>query len=305
MKEKFLVSILINNYNYGHFVSEAIDSALSQTYPHLEIIVVDDGSTDDSHEIIKSYHDKIIPIFKENGGQASAFNVGFSQSKGDIICFLDADDVFLPEKVEQIVGCFEEHQEIGWCFHPLTYVTQDLSKYGETVKHTGVSGVYDVRPHIKRGKLRNYIPFKGTVTSGLCFSRNLLKTILPMPEEIKITSDDYLKYAAFGLSPGFILLNDLALQRIHANNAYTMRKDRQNLRSKIEILTAYHLRKNIPSIANFSHNIFAMGLSKYQKSNLNSKDEHQSLIDQYFVGLFFLKKIEIYLRSLYYRIKFR
>jgi glycosyltransferase involved in cell wall biosynthesis len=67
-----LVSILINNYNYGRFLTEAIDSALNQTYSNIEVIVVDDGSTDNSQEIIKSYQDKIIPILKPNGGQASA-----------------------------------------------------------------------------------------------------------------------------------------------------------------------------------------------------------------------------------------
>ncbi|EAW38325.1 glycosyltransferase family 2 protein [Lyngbya sp. PCC 8106] len=297
-----LVSILINNYNYGHFVSDAIDSALSQTYSDVEIILVDDGSTDNSCEIITSYQNKITTIFKENGGQASAFNVGFAKSQGDIICFLDADDVFLPEKVTQIVNCFEHHQEIGWCFHPLRYATEDLLAYSETTIHTGKSGVYDVRPYIQRGKLRDYIPFQGTVTSGLCFTRKLLQQILPMPEEIRITSDDYLKYSAFGISPGFILLQDLALQRIHGNNAYTMRKDKQELRAKIEMLTAYHLRENIPYISKFSHNIFAMGLSKYQPLKLDN-ESHEILIKNYFLSLSFYEKLEINLRSLYHRMK--
>lgn len=61
-----LVSIIINNYNYGRFLREAIDSALNQTYPHVEVIVVDDGSTDGSQEIITSYGDRVIPVLKEN-----------------------------------------------------------------------------------------------------------------------------------------------------------------------------------------------------------------------------------------------
>ncbi|MEW5858968.1 MAG: glycosyltransferase, partial [Cyanobacteriota bacterium] len=62
MKEKPFVSVIINNYNYGRFISEAIDSVLNQTYPHIEVIVVDDGSTDNSREVIASYQDKIIPV---------------------------------------------------------------------------------------------------------------------------------------------------------------------------------------------------------------------------------------------------
>ena len=76
-----LVSILINNYNYGYFLGAAIESALSQTYQNIEIIVVDDGSTDNSREIIAHYGNHIIPILKENGGQASAFNAGFAASR--------------------------------------------------------------------------------------------------------------------------------------------------------------------------------------------------------------------------------
>src|SRR5919199_656326 len=102
-KNQPLVSVLITNYNYEHYLKQAIDSALNQTYPHMEIIVVDDGSTDNSKQVIASYKDKIISVFKENGGQASAMNAGFAISQGEIICSLDADDVWLPTKVEQVV----------------------------------------------------------------------------------------------------------------------------------------------------------------------------------------------------------
>src|SRR5207248_11792671 len=84
-----LVSILINNYNYGRFLRDAIDSALRQTYTNTEVIVVDDGSTDDSRQIIAGYGSRIVPVLKENGVQASAFNAGFAASKGQWICFLD------------------------------------------------------------------------------------------------------------------------------------------------------------------------------------------------------------------------
>lgn len=87
-----LVSIIVNNYNYERYLSEAIDSAIAQTYTHTEVIVVDDGSTDKSREIIANYGDRITPVLKENGGQASAFNTGLATSKGEIIIYLDSDD---------------------------------------------------------------------------------------------------------------------------------------------------------------------------------------------------------------------
>src|SRR5918994_1808682 len=101
-----MASIIIDNYNYGRFLEEAIDSALDQTYSDTEVIVVDDGSTDDSREIIDGYGDRIIPVFKENGGQASAFNVGFELSRGEVVFFLDADDRFFPTTVEETMGVF-------------------------------------------------------------------------------------------------------------------------------------------------------------------------------------------------------
>ena len=103
-----LASIVINNYNYAAFLPAAIDSALAQTYAPLEIVVVDDGSSDQSRRIMAGYGDKIVPVLKSNGGQASTFNAGVAQSRGEIICLLDSDDCFAPDKVARIVAAFEK-----------------------------------------------------------------------------------------------------------------------------------------------------------------------------------------------------
>jgi glycosyltransferase involved in cell wall biosynthesis len=87
-----MASVIISSFNYGTFLREAIESALNQTYTHTQVIVVDDGSTDDSPEIIASYGQQITSILKPNGGQASVLNAGFAVSSGDIIVFLDSDD---------------------------------------------------------------------------------------------------------------------------------------------------------------------------------------------------------------------
>src|SRR5258708_31462520 len=86
-----LVSIVINNYNYARFLSKAIDSALAQTYRNVEVIVVDDGSTHNSVQIIRAYGDRVVPVLKENGDHGSAFNAGFARSQGDPVWFLHAD----------------------------------------------------------------------------------------------------------------------------------------------------------------------------------------------------------------------
>src|SRR5260370_20141390 len=103
-----LASVIVNNYNYERFLREAIDSALNQTYRNTEVIVVDDGSTDGSLEIIASYGQRIIPLVKANGCQNSALNAGFSLSRGDVILFLDSDDVLVPSAVVAAVDAFCE-----------------------------------------------------------------------------------------------------------------------------------------------------------------------------------------------------
>ncbi len=105
-------TIIISNYNYGRFLVAAIESALNQTYADTEVVVVDDGSTDDSRQIIAGYGNRIRPVLKANGGQASAFNAGFAASTGDVICMLDSDDLFYPSKVERIARTFESYPEI-------------------------------------------------------------------------------------------------------------------------------------------------------------------------------------------------
>src|SRR5438094_3455630 len=96
-----LASVIINNYNYGRFLPEAIDSALNQTYRNTEVIVVDDGSTDNSRQIIARYNDSIEAILKPNGGQISALNAVVHASRGSVIISLDAADTLFPEGVER------------------------------------------------------------------------------------------------------------------------------------------------------------------------------------------------------------
>ncbi len=108
-----LVSAIIPNYNYSQYLREAIESVLGQTYSKLEIIVVDDGSEDNSRQIIKSYADKIKPIFQQNQGVAAARNRGVAESNGEYIAFLDADDAWLPEKIEKQVELLISNPELG------------------------------------------------------------------------------------------------------------------------------------------------------------------------------------------------
>src|SRR5438045_4325502 len=97
--QKGLVSVVIPNYNYARYVGDAVDSVLGQTYADLEVIVVDDGSTDASRDVLLSYGDSVKTISQQNQGVSAARNNGVAASRGEFVAFLDADDLWLPEKV--------------------------------------------------------------------------------------------------------------------------------------------------------------------------------------------------------------
>ena len=109
------VTVLIDTYNYGHFLGRAIESVMGQTYPSssIEILVVDDGSTDNSAEVVQRYGERVRYIRKARGGQASAINEGFRQARGDVVCLLDADDYFYPDKVSRVVAEFQSSPAVG------------------------------------------------------------------------------------------------------------------------------------------------------------------------------------------------
>ena len=107
-----LVSIIIPFYNSEKYIKRSLESILGQTYKNLEIILIDDGSTDRTVEIVKSYKDpRIIYLFQKNQGQGPARNNGIKKSQGEYITFLDADDYYFPEKVEKQVRFLENHPE--------------------------------------------------------------------------------------------------------------------------------------------------------------------------------------------------
>lgn len=302
-----LVSILINNYNYGQFLADAIDSALNQTYPHIEVLVVDDGSSDNSREIIEQYTAKIHPILKPNGGQASAFNAGFKASKGDLICFLDSDDIFILDKIEKIVDVFTQYPDIGWCFHPLKLFSNDT---GSEIKDPSLptkaerkSGIYDVRANIIQGYLKDLIPCL-PATSGICFRRSLLSQILPMPEAEGVSiSDSYIKYIALALSPGFCLLEQIGLQRIHQHNIHTLKSPKADLSVKLQVLTAYWMKTNFPILHKYTDTMIAFGFALAWHAKL--KDEICNYyINAYLSSISPLDIAKIYARAIYYLLTF-
>lgn len=103
-----LVSIVIATYNHAHFVVEAVESALGQTYPHIEVIVVDDGSTDNTRQVLSEYGDRIHYIYQVNKGPSAARNAGIQYARGDFFVFLDSDDRLPARKLEVQMPLFDD-----------------------------------------------------------------------------------------------------------------------------------------------------------------------------------------------------
>lgn len=119
-----LVSVIIPNYNAAAYIRKAVDSVLQQHYPHLEVIVVDDGSTDDSPSILAEYGDKIRVIRQHNAGAAAARNSGLAVAQGEYIAFLDADDVYLADNIGKKVAFLEQYPEYDWCYSNWAWINE-------------------------------------------------------------------------------------------------------------------------------------------------------------------------------------
>src|SRR5690242_3384038 len=110
-----LVSIVIPAYNCGDFIRDALDSVVGQDYPAVEVLVVDDGSTDDTCGIVTSYGSTVTLVRQSNAGAAVARNEGMRRARGEYVALLDADDVWLPGKLKAQVGHLQSHADIAMC----------------------------------------------------------------------------------------------------------------------------------------------------------------------------------------------
>ncbi|HEV3227409.1 MAG TPA: glycosyltransferase family A protein [Acidimicrobiales bacterium] len=212
------VDVIIDNYNYARFLPDAIESALAQTHPGTRVIVVDDGSTDESRAVIAGYGSRVTPVLKHNGGQASALNAGFAQSEGDLVIFLDADDTLRPATARSIAAAAAADAAIA----KFQYRLDVLDASG---RRTGVVKPPDHLP-LPRGDVAHQElvqPFDLTwmPTSGNAFPRWVLEQLLPMPEsEFARSADWYLQHLPplFGPVASFEWVG--GGYRVHDSNSY-------------------------------------------------------------------------------------
>jgi hypothetical protein len=219
MSKKPLVSVIINNYNYGRFLEGSIECALDQSYEKTEVIVVDDGSTDHSRQVLSAYGGRIITVLKDNGGQASALNAGFARSRGEIVIFLDADDMLLPSTAQRIAGVFQANPGLARVQYRLGVVDVLGRQTGSTVPPAYLrmpDG--DMRRH--PSQIANYAGW-WPPTSGHAFSSWSLRQILPMPETaFRLCADYYLVRANALCAPLLSLDEVCGYYRFHGSNHF-------------------------------------------------------------------------------------
>ncbi|MBW4431536.1 MAG: glycosyltransferase [Pelatocladus maniniholoensis HA4357-MV3] len=212
-----LVSVVIANYNYDKYISETLESVLSQTYQNFEIIVCDDGSTDNSCDVIANYvrkDSRIKLISKQNGGVASALNAAYRESKGQIICLLDADDVWMDRKLEKVVEAFKSDPQYGFVIHNVMQIDGQGNLLRPTPMFKHLSSGWIALEALENGGSPQDVP----PASALSVRREIAELIFPLNEIFRRNADSLVSYLAPFITVIESIPEALSKFRFHGGN---------------------------------------------------------------------------------------
>ena len=202
-----VVSVIINNYNYGRFLADAIESALAQSYRAVEVVVVDDGSTDNSRDVIGGFGSRVRCLLKPNGGQGSAYNLGFASALGEWIVMLDSDDTLEPSCIDECMAAVDSR----------------TSKVQFRLAYRTGKGVMDswTPTMMHRGDVTSLIGAFGTYAgppgSGNFYRRSAIERAFPLPEASWRGGADTVPYVFAGIAGHIVSLDRvLGTYRLHA-----------------------------------------------------------------------------------------
>jgi len=220
------VSAVICNYNCAQFISASIESVLTQEIRPIEILVVDDGSTDGSRAEAEHYLGKIEWIPMPHGGQAAALNAALARCRGQWIAFLESDDLWLPEKLKVILDCAREDPGLAAIQHSMNQVDIGLEPLPTQL---GTDS---------RQTLDDFLKGRAWLTgmSALTARREMLEDLLPLPADLITCVDEYLQPRLLLRGPTQHLARPLGLRRVHGRNFYAgAREDPKRLESYISL----------------------------------------------------------------------
>lgn len=214
---KPFVSVLIDTYNHERFIEKAIVSVLEQDFPESdrEIIVVDDGSTDRTAEIVRKFEPEVRLLRKTNGGQASAFNAGIPECCGEVVSFLDGDDWWVREKLSRVIPVLAENPEIGMVGHGTITVLPDGREQTEVLREGHRYSLCSVEGALLFRSRKSFLGTRSTIRT------RILRKLLPVPETIRIEADEFVFTMAAALGEVEILPEALFFYRLHRGNFFS------------------------------------------------------------------------------------
>lgn len=230
------VTVLIDTYNHAGFIAEAIESVLQQDFPsdRMEILVVDDGSTDGTAEVVRKFAPRVRLISKANGGQASAFNTGIPEARGEIVAFLDGDDWWAAGKLGKVIAAFGDDAHIGLVGHGFTEMHVDGGQRTEVARERTHFRVTSTETARQFRMLRGFLG-----TSRMAYRRELLEQIGSVPEALRFEADEYLFTVGALLGDVVILPESLTFYRLHDKNLFQFTSgDISAVRAKHKVLAA-------------------------------------------------------------------
>jgi glycosyltransferase involved in cell wall biosynthesis len=213
-------AVVVTSYNYRRFVIEAVDSALAQTRPATQVIVVDDGSTDGSDALLREHYgddERVKLIFATNGGQLSAFQRGVSEVRAGIVCFLDSDDRWEPDYLARLGELYETRADIDFVFSDMQHFDQD-SRRVAFHPHAVDLGFTAIATYV-------LTTWYGAPTSAVSMRATWARRVLDLPEEFRATwrtsPDNCLVYGASVLGARkYYLPTGCVGYRVHGKNAW-------------------------------------------------------------------------------------
>ena len=213
------VSVLIDTFNHERFIEEAVVSVLEQDFAgsETEILVVDDGSTDRTPEILRKFAPRVRVLTKANGGQGSAFNAGIAEARGEIVAFLDGDDWWAKTKLSRVTEAMAAEPDVGIIGHGITIVDAENREQQETLRDG-----FRFQANSEEGARLFRVRRSFLGTSRMTIRASLLKQIGRVPEAIAIEADEYLFTLAAVIGPARILPEALTFYRMHGANLYHM-----------------------------------------------------------------------------------
>lgn len=233
-----LLSVLIDTYNHEKYIEQCVLSAIEQDFPasDYEIVVVDDGSTDRTQEIVAKFAPRVRLLRKKNGGQASAFNAALPELRGDIVAFLDGDDWFAPGKLTAVMNALEQHPEAAAVGHGHYEFDEETGQATAWVPER--EKVLHLATREAAREASSGWPF--LLMGAFTARRKVVERVLPLPERLAFCADAPITWSALAIGV-FVLEQPLFYYRHHAENLFALGQDgTARARRRYEMLEAGH-----------------------------------------------------------------